>query len=140
MRIVVLALLFTCMGCATSLSHRETYIDAEKFTPGGRSQILANQDEPGSQVSIVANTDLFKYGYWDNRVWGLTNQSKFSATGWEYRLGAHLAPMLDIEYRHHSQHRLDEKFGPNEGHPVEDSIGIKLFLYRRDRGTASIIK
>lgn len=139
MKVYLIALLTTLTGCSGAIVNRETMITAEKFTPGGRAQILPNQDEPGSRMTLESNTDLFKYSYWDNRIWGMTNESKFAAVGWEYNLGVRLSSQINVFYRHHSQHMLDEKFGPNKGFPVEDSLGVTIYLYRRDCGPASIL-
>lgn len=134
-----LILLLTLLtGCASAVSLRNADIVGKDFTPGGRDLILLPNDEPHQQVELKVNTDLFKYGYWDNRVWGLTNQSKFSATGWNYHLGLRLSKLFDVEYEHHSQHRLDAPFPPNVGFPVEDSFNVIFHVYSRDPGNATL--
>ena len=45
------------------------------------------------------------------------------------KLGIRLGRGLDIEYEHHSQHLLDSTY-PYQRFPVEDSIGVKLHLFR----------
>lgn len=82
------------------------------------------------ELNLVVNSEVLKYGYWDNTVHSETDQSQFRKIGWELQLGVHATRFLDVFYEHYSQHLLD--YSSKEAFPRQDGVGIKLYLYRGD--------
>lgn len=76
--------------------------------------------------------------YWRNRVHGLTDPGQYRLVGWQFELGADpffwrdsLRGHLEFFYAHHSQHLL-EGAHPWIKFPVNDQLGLRWTLYKRD--------
>ncbi len=115
-------------------------VNYKQFTPGGRDPLISSNGLEGryldKELNLTVNSNLFKYGYWNNMVHSMTDQDldgrgQFRLVGWNMKLGVHLGPYLDVQYEHFSKHILDAPYAP--GFPVQDSVGIVIHLYRRDR-------
>jgi len=138
MRYAILVPLLLLAGCSSNaISHRETYINARQFTPGGREPLLPKGSRLNKELNLGFNTDLYRFGYFDNKAWTMIDQGQFRTVGWNYKLGARMTDRLAVEYEHFSKHLLDHAAYSN-GFPVQDSIGIVLHLYRRDKAPDSI--
>lgn len=134
--LLLIAVLF---GCAQSpVSNRETYVNARSFFSGGREPELPPESRANKELNLVTNTDLLTYGYWDNKIWSITDQGQFRAIGYNYKLGVRLFTELYVEYEHFSKHWLDHE-PMMGGFPVQDSIGLNLFLYKRDKVLPGIL-
>ncbi len=121
---VALILGATCAN-ADVLELRDVALQYKHFVDAGRDPML---DAPQKdEYNLALNMDLLGAGYWNNRVHTKTDPAQFRVVGWELQIGAHLSNSFDVFYNHHSQHLLD-KVGPN-GFPVEDSIGVNIYLY-----------
>jgi hypothetical protein len=78
------------------------------------------------QISVVLNIKLLWKFYWWNRVHGESSDAQFRGVGWEFRLGVRPFKFIDVGYRHHSRHRLDESLPYR--FPVEDSLYLRLYF------------
>ena len=80
--------------------------------------------------------------YWNNEVHGEGTRSKFETMGWHYELGLDLGK-VQLFWEHHSRHVMDREqpyywddpisSWHQAKYPVEDSYGIRLIFYRRDK-------
>lgn len=95
---------------------------------------LFHESTPKEGIDLNMNTDLLWAGYWDNTIHSMTNSGQYYLVGWEFKLGVRLFPSLHVEYRHQSQHVLDDRY-PYQKFPVEDSVGFTLYIVSpRERG------
>ncbi len=115
----------------------QAYINYKQYTPGGTSYLITDNGLPDramdKEVALHLDTTFWSYCYWNNTVHaatdkGLDGSGQFRVVGWNFQLGARVASWLDFQYEHHSQHILDWQ-GPMH-FPVEDSIGVNIYLYR----------
>lgn len=141
--LIILTLLPTNVLANDYIGLRESYIDYKKFRTGSRNPLIDNSglidSEIDQELSIYFNIDILKHFYWDNQIMSYTDRDKesnktiqFRLVGWNFKLGWKIWDFLHIEYEHLSQHLLDYR-NPNNKFPVEDSFGIKLFLYQNDK-------
>lgn len=80
--------------------------------------------------------------YWNNEVHGEGTDAKFETMGWHYELGLDLGK-VQLFWEHHSRHTLDTRqpiywderndSWKQGKYPVEDSYGVRLIFYRRDK-------
>ncbi len=81
------------------------------------------------------NIDVIKYGqyavYWDNTVHMDATNCCVRHVGWQYELGAHLGPHLDVFYYHHSRHILD--LDRDTKFPLINRVGFRLILVEEGR-------
>ena len=88
-------------------------------------------------ADFIIKADLFKYAYWNNRLHMASDQSQIRHVGLESEFGFHLLPKtFDFYYYHHSQHvteRAPQEFFEGRRHqfPVEDEIGVRLYLFKK---------
>lgn len=122
------------------LDPKETSLEVKQFLPGGRDPLLTDGEKPNKEFDANFNTDVLKYGYWNNRIWGLEDQGQFRAVGWNWSLGVRLSRYLDVGYEHFSRHMLDRDTPPSwGGYPLSDSVNIKVYLYRRDKDVGDVL-
>jgi hypothetical protein len=86
----------------------------------------------GKQIDLNVNADILTYGFWENRVHSMTDETvdgpgQFRVVGWNYRIGVHVSKYLDVYYEHFSRHLLDTTYPT--AFPVQDSFGIKLRIF-----------
>lgn len=94
------------------------------------------------RVAAEFDLSILKYGFWRNDVHGEGTRNKFMTIGWRWEMGIALG-MVELLWEHHSRHTLDQgqpyywdtNFdGLKEiKYPVEDSYGIRINLYQRDK-------
>jgi hypothetical protein len=111
-------------------------LELDEVSIGYRSYIFARDPlfvdtTPNEQLNSTVNFRLMNYIFVNTFVHGTTNKMQYKRVGLLVELGVHLFDFMDLSYTHHSQHLLDSKY-PYMGFPVEDSVGIRLILYRRD--------
>lgn len=119
----------------STLELQDTYLNYKNYLPNGYTPYLPQGSTLNKGLDYHIDTDVFKYFYWNNTVWSLMDQNQFRSIGWNYEVGARVLPFVDLEYEHFSRHTLDEPSptkAVGEKYPVEDSINIKLYLYRRN--------
>lgn len=71
--------------------------------------------------------------YWRNRVHGELDTSQFRLIGWQFELGIRIG-LIELYRAHHSQHILDAQH-PWMRFPVQDTIGVRVFLIGGDAWT-----
>lgn len=110
----------------------QVYVNFKQYSQDTREPLLELNGPPGSHadkgLELHLDTNFYRYFYWHNVVHGTTDQWGFRTVGWFFTAGVRLTDSLELQYEHHSQHVLDYQ-GPNP-FPLEDSIGINLYLYR----------
>lgn len=125
---------------ASPLKTREMFINTRKFFPNGNTPYLTKGRDLGYELNINHNIDVFKLGYFNYKVWSLTDQTQFRWVGLNFKAGIRLTSIIDIEYEHFSKHILDDEYpykAQGNNFPVEDSIGVNIYLMR-DKPNASI--
>lgn len=135
----LLILLFSSFCYAENLIEIDRlYIETKWFSDYSRNPLIDNGSRRlDKEINLQFNVDLFTYFYWNNKIHSLTDQSLngkqelFRLVNWQFQLGFHLFEFLDLEYGHSSKHLLDSQW--NYEFPVEDYVGIRLYLYRSDR-------
>lgn len=105
----------------------ELSVDYKHFKDGGRDPLFYDSKKK-EYLGLNINTDFAKIFYWDNIVHSATDQYQFHLIGWNFKLGARVTKFLSLQMEHHSQHILDATY-PYMAYPVEDNVGIRLYLY-----------
>jgi hypothetical protein len=120
----------------------EIRVDYMKFADGGRDPALTNgtDRELGMLLDLNVHTTLFKYGYWRTLVHSYTTNyadthkpDQFKLIGLNMELGVRVTNWLDIYYSHYSQHLLDMPSEAIGGYPMNDGVGIHLYIYSNQR-------
>lgn len=101
------------------------FIETDNTSKSGRF----TQFERGSAVNF--DTEILKYGYWDNRVHMDMDDTQVRHVGWLWELGLHLGPYVDVFHNHHSRHGLEYKNPREDRFPVSDQYGVR-FTFVRD--------
>lgn len=78
------------------------------------------------RVQFDLGLQFLKYGFWKNNIHLETNRSQVKTAGWEYDMGVHLGPYIDVFHHHHSRHVLDSDNDIPGKFPVEDSYGVRF--------------
>lgn len=119
---------------ADTIRLTDAYMDYKQFLPNGFSPYMPSSSDLNKEIDLHVNTEIFRYGYWNNQVWSLWDQGQVRWFGWEYEVGVHATSFIDIFYNHFSRHEADKdnRFHSlyQEKYPVEDSIGIRFYFYR----------
>lgn len=129
---------------------KDVTIGYKSFFPGSYQPQLAQSGIPnrtlGKELNLNLGIDLLRYAYFNSRVHGTTDEiiengkstgkGQFREVGWNFQLGIRPHALFSIEYEHHSQHMLDWQ-SPTR-FPVEDSIGIKVFIYKSKEPSETI--
>lgn len=116
----------------------EAKLNYKYFVHPGRDPLFSPNAPQKEELNLHVNTHVARVFYWDNIVHAKTNDAQYHVVGWNLKLGMHLHRYLDVQYEHFSRHLLDEK-GPSK-FPVEDSIGVVLYLYRPASPSRVVLK
>ena len=118
----------------------EINLEHKIFLPGSRYPLITNNglgNNLEKELNLNLNIDVLKYGYFNNHIHSMTdispgaNYGQFRLIGWNFHIGIRLTNFLNIEYEHFSQHLLDAQF-PYD-FPLQNSVNIKLFLYKKEK-------
>lgn len=90
------------------------------------------------ELNLRLDFDLFESFYMRNQVWSVMDQIQFRGVGWHYFIGSRILPFMDIRLEHFSKHLLD--MTGSQGFPVEDSIAVVFYLYRREVSGRPLLK
>jgi hypothetical protein len=110
----------------------ELTLDYRNFAvlnPNARNMLIY-PEPPKEGINVGMKVDVLTYLYWDSQIEALTTDAQYRAIGLETRLGVRVSHYLEIGYLHHSQHLIDRDHAYMNKYPVEDSIQVKLYLYR----------
>lgn len=101
-------------------------IEYYKFKTGGR--FLESPAEPfRERIALNLGVDFTQYLFFKSKVHGATTKKQFAWAGWEFQMGVRPFRWLELGYRHHSQHALDQP-SPGPRFPVEDGFALKVIL------------
>lgn len=119
---------------------REAALTYKKFVSDGRDPLLYPEVHHEA-IDVTLDMDILKYAYWDNTILSETTTGQYRSIGLRsFLVGVHVFPWLDIQYAHQSLHVLDREYGVMDKFPVEDSVGLKLYLYRNQDPKPTVIK
>lgn len=116
--------------------------EAQKLRPENRDpyspQFTENWRE---RAAIKWDITILEYGYWRNNVHTETagSGSTVKTVGWEWEAGVRLGKYADVFHYHHSRHIMEgepeARFNEGKGNqfPVEDALGVRFHLYRKDK-------
>lgn len=136
---VILITFNTCQSHADSkksndndygLNLEEFSVDYARYKDGSRDPAIYPYT-PHERLDVVGNLSALKYLYLNNTIHSETDSQQFRLIGWHYQMGVHIGKYADLYGEHFSQHLLDTT-GPNP-YPMENLIGLKVYLYRRER-------
>ena len=138
---LVIILLLSTWARADVFEIRDLYLVHKKFGPHSRNPLIDDNGlenrELDREVSLVWNVDVLTHGYFDNQILSYVDRFKdsgqsdqFRIVGWDFKIGVRALGWLWVEYEHFSKHQLDNR-APGR-FPVEDSLGVRLYFYRRD--------
>lgn len=115
----------------------EVSVQYKSFKSGSRDPLFWDS-HPNQELTLKVNTTFLKYFFWNNEVHGATDENQFHTVGWHYQVGLRPFSWLDVQMEHHSQHILDNAY-PYGGFPVQDSLGVTIYLVGgKDRRKALI--
>ena len=140
--IIVGLIVFSSIVHADAFELKEVSLNYRDFLPGTYYPLITNNGIPNraldKELLLNLNSDLWKYGYWNNTVHTMTDKDattgatgQFRLVGWEFRVGAKVFDCLDVGYYHHSQHLMDASLPYH--FPTEDAVEIKIYLYSAER-------
>lgn len=109
------------------IDFQEASINYKGFT-GARHPLL---EDVRNELNLTLNTNFLHAFFFNNKVHSITDSQNFALVGWNFFVGVRVTKWLDIQYEHYSRHVLDRQY--RDGwFPYEDSIGIRLYLFRSD--------
>lgn len=106
----------------------EVSLEYKSFLGQGRD-LLLYPELHHEGMAINLGIDVLKYGFWDSQIGSLTTDAQFRAVWLDTRLGARVGP-VEAFFFHKSQHLLDRAHSFLPKFPVEDGVGLKIYLYR----------
>lgn len=112
------------------LDLKEVSADYARFKDGSRDPVMY-PDTPKERLDVNINMGVLRYVYMNNMIHSETDQSQFRVIGWKYQMGIHIGSWADLYAEHFSQHLLDTQ--GQTAYPVQNLIGLKLYIYRKDR-------
>ena len=87
---------------------------------------------PKEQINITTNSSIGRFFFLDTLVHGTSDAAQYRRIGLQLQFGLKVIQCLDISYIHHSQHMLESVY-PYQKYPVEDSVGVTIYLYRKEK-------
>lgn len=113
-----------------SLFLEEASVDYARFKDDSRDPVMYPYT-PKERLDTNLNLSLLKYGFINNTIHSETDKDQFRIIGWQYQMGVHIGPWIDLYAEHFSQHLLDTE--GTRPYPVTNALGVKIFLYRRGK-------
>lgn len=107
-------------------------IHYKRFAPGGRNPLFFSTEQK-EELNFGVMTRVARFGFLNLKLHSMTDQFQFHVAGLNFTAGVRVFPWLDIQTEHFSRHILDTSY-PHQGFPVEDSVGLRLYLYRAKQG------
>lgn len=120
----------------------EIRVDYINYFPGSREPALTNgtNRELGNLLDLNVHTTILKYGYWRTLVHSFTTNyadnhqpDQFRLVGLQMEVGLRVTSFLDVYMTHYSQHLLDMPSDAIGGFPVNDGVGIHIYIYSNQR-------
>ncbi len=123
-----IALAFSTSQAAELVSLDETSIHYKRFVPNGRNPYFLTMP-PKEELNFQINFSALKVCYVNTKLHAMTNSAQYHLVGLNAVIGARITKGIHVQYEHFSKHLLDTTY-PYQKFGVEDSIGVKFFLYQ----------
>jgi len=85
------------------------------------------------RINLGVDYNIYRSGplrlYWDQDIAGYSTRKQYRKMYWDWELGASFHKRLDIFWHHRSEHGLET--ADDKRYPLEDIMGIRVYLYRR---------
>ena len=110
----------------------EVYVDYKNHAlvnPNNRSPLLYPESIKETLDLHIKMTTL-GIVYMNPTVKSWTTDAQYRIVGLELELGLHLSDYFDIFYYHESLHMLDKQQVYLPRYPVDDAVGVRVYLYR----------
>lgn len=117
------------LGAWTPIQLKEAYVTYDRFLHPGRSALIYPEGMKEG-LALDLNNRVLVFGYLEARVHALTTSSQYRSVGLVLRMGVEPVKWLQVGVRHHSQHLLERQHAFMNRFPVEDSLEVRLYLYR----------
>lgn len=101
--------------------------------------LLTYPEHPKEALRLNINSSLARVIGWNSTVESYTTGAQYKSVGLETALFVRLSPSLEAGYYHRSQHVLDGKH-PYMKFAVEDALTLKLYFYRVDKPTNTLLR
>lgn len=133
--VIILVLLCAKVACAADYHLIDlnelgiNYRNYEKVNSKARNLLLF-PEHPKESIDVLINLDVLHFGYMDSQIQSLTTSGQYRSIGLDTRLGIRVTEHLQFGYWHRSQHLMDRHHSFMPKFPSEDSIEIRLYLFR----------
>lgn len=125
----VISVMFSVLISIASAFELETFnIEYQKSIGTNRTFLLPEDRTKKGVLAADFLTSISKYGYNFTRVESYISDRQFSYVGLKTELGINFSS-FQVFVNHYSGHCMDCVY--NFKYPNENSIGIRLFLFRR---------
>lgn len=108
------------------LSLYEASFDYRRYFSPNRDPLFVNSEKKDG-IAMNLKVDFLTAFCWDTTMHGESDSAQYHLVGLKTKLCFRPIPSIDLNYMHHSQHILDGSY-PYQKFPVEDSVGITLYL------------
>jgi hypothetical protein len=125
-QIAICTYMLATAGANDVVELKEVSVDYSRFIYARLPLFYAST--PKENIDFKINTAILKYGFADLTLHSQTDEHQFHVAGLRARLGVRVSK-LEVYYKHESTHILDQGY-PYSRYPVEDSVGVKFYLYR----------
>lgn len=132
--IAIIVLIVATPGRAVGadiLKLQEFTFNYKRFADNNHAPYFADNARQKDAVAFNAQADIGPYLFWNQEVHGESDPGQFHSIGYHFWLGARVTQNIDLQYEHHSQHLLDSS--RTDHFPVEDSVGVTLYLFKADK-------
>jgi hypothetical protein len=113
------------------------YHNHAALNPNQRDPLLF-PESPKEKMALNVKTDMLWFLGLDTQLHASTTDSQYRAVGLQVDLYARITQYLEVGYEHHSQHLLDRDSASLPRFPSEDSLAVKLYLFRAKVGRNSL--
>ncbi len=133
-------ILFEFGASADLIKLDSLYLDYKNFKLlNDKNRNLLTYPEPAKEgINLGLTTDVLSYGFWDSEVQSITTDAQYRSVALDTRLGLRLTREIEVGYAHKSQHLLDRPSYNMPKFPVEDSLEIKLYIYKTGNGREAL--
>lgn len=100
--------------------------------------VLTYPEPPKEGIDVNIQTRVLSHFFWDSKIMALTTDAQYRSIGLNMRAGVSLTQTLDVFYEHQSLHVIDRPINTMPKFPVEDSIGVRIYLYREKANPDSL--
>lgn len=122
----IILLLFPLSVFSKDVKIKDLYIDAERAVFTNRPYEMPPGYKKKYGLGLGLDVDLYKYGYLNQRIQGMTGPRQFRHVSWEFETGVRLDKHVEFYFRHYSGHALDSQY--ESRFPESNSVGIRLYL------------